>query len=105
MAFEVYKPRGERAEKLAIVSLSKNSLVLNKVAREKLNTDKIELAYDRDTNKIRIRASEDGQTMKKTKVFAKGFFNHFDLNKKGKFAAEYDQDENALYVDLAKSLQ
>lgn len=105
MAFEVYKPRGERAGKLALVTLSKNSIVLNKIAREKLNADSLEMAYDRDANMIRIGASKDGQVMKKTKVFAKGFFNHFDINKKGKFTAEYNQDENALYVDLNKSLQ
>ncbi|MDF9409256.1 hypothetical protein L7E55_12965 [Pelotomaculum isophthalicicum JI] len=103
MTFEIYKPRGERAKKQALVSLSKNSIVINKVAREKFNVDKIELAYDRDTNIIRISASESGQTIKKTKVFARGFFNYFNINKTGKFPAEYNTDQNALYVDLKKS--
>lgn len=105
MAFEVYKPRGEKAGKLPLVTLSKNSIVLNKVSREKLNADKIELAYDRETNVIRISASEGGQTMKKTKLFAKGFYNHFNISKKGKFGAEYKQEENALYVDLNRNPQ
>lgn len=105
MAFEVYKPRAEKAGKLPVVSLSKNSIVLNKVSREKLDTEKIELAYDLDSNVIRIKSSEDGQVMKKTKVFAKGFFNHFNISKPGKYTAEYNQEENALYVDLNKNLQ
>lgn len=100
MAFEVYKPRGEKAGKAPLVSLSKSSIVLNKISREKLNADSIELAFDNDTNTIRIKASPDGQTLKKTKVFAKGFFNHFGINKKGKFQANYDENENALFVEL-----
>jgi hypothetical protein len=100
MAFEIYKPRGERIKKELIVSLSKNSIVLNKQAREKLQAEKIELAYDKDTKTIRIKAADDGQTLKKTKTFAKGFFNQFGIDKKGKFTGRYDESENAIYVDL-----
>lgn len=100
MAFEIYKPRGERVPKLPLVTLSKNSIVLNKHAREKMNTEKVELAYDKDTNTIRIKATEDGQSIKKTKVFSRGFFNHFNILTKGKFQAEYDEIQNALFVDL-----
>lgn len=98
--FEIYKPRSEKAEKTPLVSLSKNSIVLNKTSREKLNAENIELAFDRDTNTLRIKASPDGQTLKKTKMFARGFFNHFGINQKGKFPARYDEVENALYVEL-----
>ncbi len=100
MAFEIYKPRGERAPKLPLVTLSKNSIVLNKHAREKLNTEKVELAFDRETNNIRIKAVQEGQNIKKTKVFGRGFFNQFNIETKGKFLAKYDETENALYVDL-----
>lgn len=100
MVFEVYRPRGQKTPKLPMVTLSKNSIVLNKQAREKLNTEKVELAYDRETNIIRIKAAQDGQSIKKTKVFSKGFFNHFNIATKGKFTADYDEQENALYVDL-----
>ncbi|MCL6559363.1 MAG: hypothetical protein K6U74_11320 [Firmicutes bacterium] len=104
MAFEVYKPRGERVPKLPLITVSKNSIVLNKHAREKLGSDRVELAYDRETNTIRIKATEDGQIVKKTKVFSRGFFNHFDITSKGKFPAKYDENENALYVNLNQSL-
>ena len=100
MAFEVSKPRGERIPKLPLITISKNSIVLNKHAREKLNVDKVELAYDRETNTIRIKATEDGQNIKKTKVFSRGFFNHFNIVAKGKYHAKYDEKENCLYVDL-----
>lgn len=100
MAFEVYKPRGAKIEKQPLVTLSKNSLVMNKPAREKLRADSIELAYDKDANVIRIKSSEAGQTVKKTKVFAKGFYNHFGINKTGKFPVRYEENENALFVDL-----
>ncbi len=100
MAFEVYKPRGERVPKLPLITISKNSIVLNKHAREKLNTEKVELAYDKERNIIRIKATEDGQNIKKTKVFSRGFFNHFYITAKGKYQATYDEKENTLYVDL-----
>jgi len=101
MAFEIYKPRGEKIKKEFIVSLSKNSIVLNKHAREKLQAQKIELAYDKDTNTLRIKATDDGQTLKKTKTFARGFFNNFGIDKKGKFTGRYDENEEALFVDIS----
>lgn len=102
MTFEVYKPRGEKTEKAPIISLSKTSVVLNNVAREKLNTERIELAYDIDSKTIRVKAVEEGgMEIKKTKVFGKGFFNHFGIEAKGKFEAKFDADEKALYAKLS----
>ncbi|MCL5057840.1 MAG: hypothetical protein M1130_07570 [Actinobacteria bacterium] len=101
MSFEIYKPRGERQEKAPIVSLSKTSIVLNNVAREKIGTSRIELAYDRNGKTVRIRGVEEGgMEIKKTKVFGKGFFNQFGINRKGKFEASYEPSENSLYVKL-----
>ncbi|MHB8917966.1 MAG: hypothetical protein ACYC4H_08070 [Desulfocucumaceae bacterium] len=101
MAFEIYKPRGERMERVPIISLSKSSIVLNNVARQKLGRNKIELAFDRDTRTLRVKAvDEGGLEMRKTKVFGKGFFNHFGIEKKGKYLAKYDPDENALYATI-----
>jgi len=102
MAFEIYKPRGERVPKLPLVTISKNSMVLNKYAREKLSVGKVELAFDPESNVIRIKASNEGQNIKKTKVFGRGFFNHFGITAKGKFHAEYDEKERALYVNIDK---
>lgn len=101
MAFEIYKPRGEKQEKAPIISLSKTSIVLNNIAREKINSSRIELAYDKGTKTIRIKGvSEGGMEIKKTKVFGKGFFNQFNLGTKGKFEAKYEQDENALFIKI-----
>ena len=75
MVFEIYIPRGKESDrnKPAIVSLSKDFIALNKISREKLNTDRVELAYDRDSEVIRIKASPEGQAIKKTRVFSRGF--------------------------------
>lgn len=101
MAFEVYMPRGERMAKIPMVTISGTSLVLNKYSREKLGTDRVELAYDRDTKTIRIRAAEDGmQSIKKTKIFSKGFLKYFNINKKNKYEAEFDENEKSLYVKI-----
>lgn len=102
MPFEVYKPRGERMEKVPVISISKSSIVLNNVARQKIGSSKIELAYDRDTRTIRIKAVEEGGLeLKKTKVFGKGFFNYFDISKRGKYEARYEPDERALYATIS----
>lgn len=101
MAFEVYKPRGEKLEKLPTVSFSKNSIVLNNIAREKIKSLNVELAYDKDIKSVRISAvDEDGMQIKKTRLFAKGFYKHFDIHPKGKYEAKFNEDERALYVDI-----
>ncbi|MFZ5898685.1 MAG: hypothetical protein ACOYU7_05875 [Bacillota bacterium] len=102
MAFQVYTPkeRGPRKEAKPTVSLSKSSIVLNKLARKYVKGDRFELAFDPDTKTIRIRPSENGLNLKKTKIHAKGFFKHFDIRNKGKFEAHYNDRENALYVQL-----
>ena len=104
MAFEVYRSKAPKDGKVPVVSLSKASIVLNKIARDKLNhPEYVELAFDRDSNAIRIRpsASNEGHLLKKTKIFAKGFYNNFNLNAPGKYKANYNSEENALYVNLS----
>jgi hypothetical protein len=105
MAFEVYTPRQRNQDRKPglVVSLSKNSIVLNKPTRELLQQPEfVELAYDADAGTIRIRPADKGQgiSLKKTKVFAKGFFDNFKIVTCGKFVPEYDQEENALCIAL-----
>ncbi|MEW5898917.1 MAG: hypothetical protein AB1652_07070 [Bacillota bacterium] len=105
MAFEVYKPRGEKAEKAPVVSFSKSSIVLNNISREKLNSSNVELAYDDETKTVRIRAVDGGgMQIKKTKVFGRGFYKHFGINPRGKCEARFDEQERALYVDISNIL-
>jgi flagellar hook protein FlgE len=99
--FEVYVPRSREAKKIAIpeVKISKQSIVMNKNARNLLRAERLELAYDEDNRTIRIkRAEENGINIKKTKVYAKGFLEHFNIQEKGRFMADYKEDEDALYV-------
>jgi hypothetical protein len=101
--FEVYTPRTRATNKKDIpeVKISKQSIVLNKSSRSLMQADQLELAYDSDDNFIRIKKAEgNGIGMKKTKVFAKGFLDHFGISEKGKFQAEYKDDEQALYVKV-----
>jgi hypothetical protein len=106
MAFEVYHPRmrGTNNAPKPVVRLSKLSLVLNKVAREKLNSPEfVELAFDSDASTIRIKPADKagGVQVKKTKVFAKGFFEHFAIKASGNYFADYNAEENAVYVKIA----
>ncbi len=101
--FEVYVPRSREAKKKDVpeIKISKQSIVLNKNARNLIQADKLELAYDSADGIIRIKKAEEGGiNMKKTKVFAKGFLEHFDIGGKGKFPATYQDDERALYVKV-----
>lgn len=104
MAFEVYVPKKKkpRAQPQPLVSLSKNSIVLNKIARQTLPSDRFELAFDPERRIIRIKPSRDGISLKKTKVYARGFFKHFGIHYKGKFSAHYRPEENALFVELPR---
>jgi hypothetical protein len=106
MAFEVYTPRsrGKEKEPATAVKISKNSIVLNKPTRELLQQPEyLELAYDPETGTIRIRPAVKGEgsiQLKKTKVYAKGFLEHFDIKTYGKYFVNFKEDENALYIAL-----
>ena len=101
--FEVYVPRSREAKKkdMPEIKISKQSIVMNKKARNLIQADRLELAYDKDGKTIRIRrAEENGINMKKTKVYAKGFLEHFNIQEKGRLTADYMEDERALYVKV-----
>jgi hypothetical protein len=101
--FEIYVPRSREPKKkdLPEIKISKQSIVMNKKARNLIQADRLELAYDTDGKTLRIkRAEEDGINMKKTKVYAKGFLEHFNIQEKGRFMADYKEAEEALYVKV-----
>ncbi|MDD4334189.1 MAG: hypothetical protein PHY77_01110 [Desulfotomaculaceae bacterium] len=97
MSFEVYKPR---FDKEATVAISKNHLTLNKKLVERFDTSHVELAFDKDTKTIRIKASngENGLILNKNKIGARGFFKHFNIQQKGKYNAIFDENEKAIFV-------
>ncbi|AEF95262.1 hypothetical protein Desca_2434 [Desulfotomaculum nigrificans CO-1-SRB] len=97
MPFEVYYPRSEN-----FVSVSKNHITLNRNLAAKLNTDHVELAYDRDAKVIRITAAapDSGLILNKTRIGAKGFLQYFGIESKGKFPATYNAEENSIYIQL-----
>jgi hypothetical protein len=102
--FEVYAPRSKKEAKdkeCPEIKISKQSIVLNKKARILLQAESLELAYDKTGKIVRIRkADEGGLNLKKTKVFAKGFLEHFNIKEKGKYKAEFKEDERTFYVKL-----
>lgn len=102
MSFEIYVPkkRKSREEPQPIISLSKGSIVLNKIARKTLPADNFELAFDPERRIIRLKPNPNGISLKKTKLHARGFFKHFNLDYKGRFPAEYVPEENALFIEL-----
>ncbi len=104
MSFEVYVPRARVKEKepQIAIKISRNSIVLNKNVRELLKQPTfVELAFDPGALKIRIRPiAVGGINLKKTKVYAKGFLEHFNIKNYGKYIAEYHEDDNSVYVNI-----
>ena len=104
-SFEVYVPRQHNTNgKVSSpkVKLSKMTMVLDKTARTMLNNpEHVELAFDKTNRVIRITPSESGTTVKKTKVFAQGFYKNFEIDATGKYDGIFDQDNKALFVKLS----
>lgn len=100
MAFEVYIPRSSNDNKVA---LTKHHIRLGNGMIKHLTTDRVEVAYDRSSGKLRIKSVEDGGIkLSKNKIGAQGIFKYFDLReKKGTYPAEYNEKEKAIYVNLS----
>lgn len=100
MAFEVYKPRIKKGN---VISLTKNHIVMKPDMIEKLDTNTVELAYDRDTSVIRISPAEPetGFSINKNKIGARGFFKYFEIDIKGKYPIKFDETEKVILVDIS----
>lgn len=99
MAFEVYKPRSSKED---VVAFTKHHIRLGVKLADKLSGDRVEVAYDRDTQQLRIKAVEDGGLLlNNNKIGARGIFKFFDLEgKKGNFEARFDPQEAAIFVNM-----
>ena len=97
MTFEVYYPRSEN-----YVSVSKNHITLNRNLAARLNSDHVELAYDREGKVIRVNAAapDSGLILNKTRIGAKGFLQYFGIDAKGKFPATYNDEDKTILINL-----
>jgi len=91
LAFQTYVPRrrGESTSKrdFPAIRLSKNSLIINKWAREVFRAANIELAFDPETKTIRL--GPGGTIMvRNSRVNARDFFKAFGINATGWFPVE-----------------
>jgi len=100
MAFEVYRPRSSSEN---MVSITKHHIRLGNTLADKIKGERVEVAYDKDTNKMRImEVAEGGMKISNGKIGASGVFKFFDIqNKKGSFKAEFNETENAIFVQLS----
>jgi len=102
--FEVFVARTPRVAQVNVpsVKLSKQSISLNKTARELLcNPEFVSLAYDKNNHVIRIMPSESGIAVRKTKFRSKVFFSQFDIDVTGKYDGTYNEASQALFVSLS----
>lgn len=99
LVYDVYQPRSSREN---LVALTKHHIRLSKKLIDKLGYERVEVAYNKKDNKLRIRGlAEGGLILNKNKIGARGIFKYFDLEgKKGSYAAEYNEQEQAIFVDL-----
>ncbi|MBM7856064.1 hypothetical protein JOC37_002489 [Desulfohalotomaculum tongense] len=82
--------------------ISKNHITLGELAVDKLNSEYAILGYDKETNSIAIKAVNKGEGFKITrrKINAKNFLKHFNINVKGTYPVEYDEENGTLLVKL-----
>ncbi|MEG6616527.1 hypothetical protein V6C27_08865 [Peptococcaceae bacterium 1198_IL3148] len=82
--------------------ISKNHITLGELAIEKLNSDYAMLGYDKEENIIAIKAVSKGEGFKitKRKINAKNFLNHFNIDVKGTYTVDYDEDQRTLFIKL-----
>lgn len=99
MPFEIYRPRSSREN---VVALTKHHIRIGGKLMDKLGCNRVEVAFDREKNRLRIKGVEDGgMILNKNKIGARGIFKYFDLeNKKGSYPAEYNEKEKAIFVNL-----
>ena len=92
--------RGAADQEIPAIIRSKNNLVINKWAREFFRAANLELAFDRETNTIRIGP---GGTipLKNCKIYARGFFKDFGIKSIGFFPVELK--DGHLYAKLSLS--
>ncbi|MFA7467386.1 MAG: hypothetical protein WCY82_03860 [Desulfotomaculaceae bacterium] len=99
MGFEVYRPRSARDN---MVALTKHHIRLGGKLAEKLGSRRVEVAFEKETGKLRIRGvKENGMLLNKNKIGARGIFTFFNIEgKKGTYHADYDEKEKVVYVYL-----
>jgi len=98
MAFEVYMPRSSSDNRVA---LTKHHIRLGNRMAGYLKSDRVEVAYDKKSGKLRVRGiKEGGIKISKNKIGAQGIFKYFSLDKKGSYPAEYIEKEDAIYVQI-----
>ena len=100
MAFIEYNPtRGGLRPKSA--KLTKTHLILSPDLHEKTGENNISIAYDPDDKILKLTPVESGG-LKVTdgKLQSKGFVNFFDIDKKGLFDAEWDENEGAIFIKV-----
>jgi len=100
LVFETYKPRSSNENSVAI---TKHHIRIGNKLASQIKGDRIEIAFDKDSNTLRIQGTNEGMKVTKNKIGARGIFKYFNLEEtKGNFTAEYNADDNAVYVDLNK---
>lgn len=99
MPFEIYTPELEKAY---TVALSKNHLTLNKKLLSKFSYKHVELGYDQGSRTIRVRPAVEGKglILSGNKIGARGFFQHFNINQRGKYTVTLDEAGKTLYIKI-----
>ena len=89
LTFEVYRPRSSGENSVAI---TKHHIRIGNKLASQLKGDNVEVAYDKETNKLRIKGVEQGgMRVTNNKIGARGVFKYFDISEvKGSFTAEFN---------------
>lgn len=99
MTFKVYKPHFLGNTNSA--SLNKSQIVISPDLVDCIvDTKFVELAYDDETDTIRITPAEHGIKIYNGKIGAIGFFRNFRIKTIGQFDAKYSYEDKCIYIML-----
>ncbi|MEA4926330.1 MAG: hypothetical protein VB084_13590 [Syntrophomonadaceae bacterium] len=104
MPFEVWE--AQIVENPLWIRLSKYTLVVSRAIREEIESDYIQLSFDKKNKIIKLKgvaADEPGAVkMDKTKINGKGFFEKFSINtdEPTKYEARFDEKEQGWLIKV-----
>jgi len=103
MTFEVYDFSNIVESITPSIKISKSAIVLNKQLRQKLEGNRVEIAFDKKLKTMRIRSvgpEEMGIEIQKTKIPAKKLLEHFGIKQEGRFEARFDEKEKSFFIRI-----
>lgn len=103
MAFIEYNA-GKGGLRPSSAKLTKTHLIISPDLQEKMDKPSVLVAYDPEIETFRLKPVESGGLkMNDGKLQSKGFCGYFGINKRGVYKAEWNDEEEAIFITLKEN--